>query len=572
MCKIIKKITKSKLLQKVYLCKFVEIKTANSMKRSIILLLLIAIALPSSAQFWKRKNVKTDESTIVVPKNPVGKEDTIHGMERLNEVFELIKKNYLDEPDMDHLSEVAINAVLKDLDPHSMYIAAKDVQRTNESLVGNFEGIGVTFSIVDDTICVGDIIVEGPAEKVGLMRGDKILRIDDTAATGDSITNNYVMKHIRGKKGTTVVLDVLRDHEVLKFHIVRDKIPIYSIDTYFMVNDTTGYIRLSRFARSSVTEFRNACEELKKKGMQALIFDLRGNSGGYLDIACGIANEFLNKGSLLVYTNGRTVRRQNFVANSNGSFRQGKLIVLVDENSASASEIVSGAVQDYDRGTLIGRRTFGKGLAQRVFPLRDGGQVRLTTARYYTPSGRCIQKPYSEGHTDDYQKDLTQRYLNGELVNADSIHLPDSLKYTTQGGRTVYGGGGIMPDIFVPIDTMKLTPFFITARSKGLFYKFANQWADRHRNSADIKDFDTFISKYDSFGIDKLFAQYAEEKEVLRDFEAEAALPAERVKHSDDYMRYVLKATLARTLFGINYYFMVMRDIDEPFLRAMQEL
>ncbi|MBR1516834.1 MAG: S41 family peptidase [Bacteroidales bacterium] len=483
----------------------------------------------------------------------------------------MIHDNYVESPNMDHLSEVAINAMLKDLDPHSMYIAAKDVQRTNESLVGNFDGIGVTFQIVDDTICIGDVIVGGPSEKVGLQRGDKILRVNDTAATGDSIKNSWVMKHLRGKKGTTVVIDVLRDGEVLNFHIVRDKIPIYSVDTYFMANDTTGYIRLARFARSSVQEFRKACDELKAKGMKALIFDLRGNTGGYLDIACGIANEFLQKGSLLVYTDGRTVRRQNFVANSYGSFRQGRLIILIDENSASASEIVSGAIQDWDRGTLIGRRSFGKGLVQRVFPLKDGGQVRLTTARYYTPSGRCIQKPYEDG-TDAYRKDLTQRYLSGELVNADSIHMPDSLKFTTNGGRTVYGGGGIVPDIFVAIDTMKLTPFFITLRGKGLLNKFPHHWADQHRNDTTVADFEAFMRNYDSFNIDTLFAHYAEEKEVLRDYEAEAALPAERVRHSDEYLHYVLKASIARNLFGIDNYYLIMRELDEPYLRAMKEL
>ncbi|MBQ9546842.1 MAG: S41 family peptidase [Bacteroidales bacterium] len=483
----------------------------------------------------------------------------------------MINNNYVETPDMNRLSEVAINAMLKDLDPHSMYIPAKDVQRTNESLVGNFDGIGITFQLVDDTICVGDVIVGGPSEKVGLQRGDKILRVNDTAATGDSISNSWVMKHLRGKKGTTVVLDILRDGETIKFHIVRDKIPIYSVDTYFMADDTTGYIRLARFARNSVVEFRKACEELKQKGMRAMIFDLRGNTGGYLDIACGIANEFLQKGSLLVYTDGRTVRRQNYVANSNGSFREGRLIVLIDENSASASEIVSGAIQDWDRGTIIGRRSFGKGLVQRVFPLKDGGQVRLTTARYYTPSGRCIQKPYEEG-TDAYRKDLTQRYLSGELVSADSIHMPDSLKFTTNGGRTVYGGGGIVPDVFVAIDTMKLTPFFINLRSKGLLNKFPLHWADQHRNSDAVKDYESFLKNYDSFNIDTLFAHYAEEKEVLRDYEAEAALPKERVKHSDEYLHYVLKASIARNLFGVENYYMVMREIDEPYLRAMKEL
>lgn len=540
------------------------------MRKIILSLLLIAIASTASAQLWKKKNVKKD-STIVVDINPVGREDTIAGLQRLNQVFDMIHDNYVETPNMNHLSEVAINAMLKDLDPHSMYIAAKDVQRANEGLQGNFDGIGITFQLVEDTICVGDVIVGGPSEKVGLQRGDKIIRIDGQDATGDSINNSYVMKHLRGEKGTTVILDILRDGEMLNFHIVRDKIPIYSVDSYFMANDSIGYIRLARFARTSVNEFRKACSELQKKGMKALIFDLRGNSGGYLDIACGIANEFLQRGNLLVYTDGRTVRRQNYVANSSGSFRKGRLTVLIDENSASASEIVSGAIQDWDRGTLIGRRSFGKGLVQRVFTLKDGGQIRLTTARYYTPSGRCIQKPYEEG-TEAYRKDLTQRYLNGELVNADSIHLPDSLKFTTNGGRTVYGGGGIMPDIFVAMDTMKLTPYYISLRSKGLLNKFPAQWANQHRGESEVKDYDTFLHNYESLKIDTVFRDYAIEKEVIRDTAAESELPIERVKHSDEYLHYVLKAQLARNLFGTDYYYLVMRDLDEGYLRALKEM
>lgn len=489
---------------------------------------------------------------------------------RMNEVFSLIDKNYVTTPDMSRMSDEAVRAMLKALDPHSVFIAAKDVQRANEGLVGNFEGVGITFQINNDTIFVGDVIDGGPSEKVGLQRGDRIIRIDGQPATGDSITNSYVTSHLRGKKGTVVVVDILREGQELSFHITRDKIPLYSVDTWFMADDKTGYIRLARFARTSVDEFRKAQKQLQKQGMQNLILDLRGNSGGYLDIACGLVNELLPKGRLIVYTEGRLAARQDFHTRGSGSFREGTLVVLIDENSASASEIVSGAVQDWDRGTLIGRRTFGKGLVQRMFTLSDGSQVRLTTARYYTPSGRCIQKPYDKG-SEDYNGDIARRYSSGELVNLDSIHLPDSLKFSTAGGRTVYGGGGIMPDIFVPMDTMRLSDYYIALRSKGLVNGFPLTWADSHRDDPRLKDFDSFLQHYDEFDVDAAFAKYAAEKNIVRDTALEAKQP-ERTRHSDDYLHLVLKAQVARNLFGTEYYYRIMCAIDEGYQRAVREL
>ena len=316
--------------------------------------------------------------------------DTITpGQKRVAEVMTLIDGNYTESPDMDKLSTEAINAMLKALDPHSVYIAAKDVERANEGLQGNFEGVGISFQIVEDTIVVQSVIAGGPSEKVGLEVGDKIVRIDGQPATGDTINNNFVFKHLRGKKGTIVHLDILRQGSLYNFEITRDKVPIYSVDTWFMADSTIGYIRLTRFARTSVDEFNKALKDLRKQGMESLILDLRGNTGGFLDIACSLANEFLDRGQLIVYQEGRRTPRQNFNANGRGRFRasrdqqgnitEGRLVVLVDEGSASASEIVSGAVQDWDRGTLIGRRTFGKGLVQRMMPLSDGGQIRLTT-------------------------------------------------------------------------------------------------------------------------------------------------------------------------------------------------
>ena len=497
------------------------------------------------------------------------------GQLRVDQVMSLIDGNYTENPDMDKLSAVAINAMLKSLDPHSVYIPAKDVERANEPLQGNFEGVGISFQIVSDTIVVGSVIDGGPSEKVGLQVGDKIIRIDRQPATGDTINNQFVFNHLRGKKGTVVNLDILRQGTVYNFEITRDKVPIYSVDTYFMADSTIGYIRLTRFARTSVDEFNKALKSLKKQGMLSLILDLRGNSGGFLDIACNLANEFLDRGQLIVYQEGRRTPRQNFNANGRGHFRADRenphtLVILIDEGSASASEIVSGAIQDWDRGTLIGRRSFGKGLVQRMMPLSDGGQIRLTTARYYTPSGRCIQRPYDKG-SDAYRDDISERYKHGELVNADSIHFPDSLRYRTAHGRTVFGGGGIMPDIFVPLDTMRLSDYYISLRGKGLLNTFPLNWADAHRKDPKVQTFELFLENYDTFGLDAQLAAAAIEKGIVRDTDKEAAEP-ERTAHSDRYLALMLKAQIAKDLFGIEYYYKVMKDIDEPFLRALDFL
>lgn len=518
----------------------------------------------------------------VTAQHPIVPDTSTHGQLRVDEVMRLIDGNYTEAPDMDKLSATAINAMLKELDPHSIYIPAKDVQKANESLQGNFEGVGISFQIVNDTVVVQSVIADGPSEKVGVHIGDKLLTIDGIKATGDSARNDFIFRHLRGKKSTEVVVEMLRDGSVIPFHIIRDKIPIYSIDTYFMVDDSIGYIRLIRFARTSADEFRKAVNSLKKQGMTALVLDLRGNTGGFLDIACQISNEFLERGQLIVYQEGRRTPRQDFRANGRGNWRsqstakgtgkhtsQNRLVVLIDEGSASASEIVSGAVQDWDRGTIVGRRSFGKGLVQRMMPLSDGGQIRLTTARYFTPSGRCIQRPYDQG-SDVYRQDAAARYKHGELVNPDSIHFADSLKYRTANGRTVYGGGGIMPDVFVPIDTMRLSDYFVAIRAKGLLNSFPLRWADAHRNDYKVKSFDLYLQNYDTFNLDSLLAAEALEKGIVRDTAKENSEP-ERTLHSDRYMRLMLKALVARNLFGIEYYYKVMKEIDDGFLRAIEE-
>lgn len=530
-----------------------------------VVLAVLAVAMLSNASmaqrkgwFGKKRNAVPAIDTLTVP------------AKRVVEVLNLIDHFYVQDPDNENVSEEAVRQMLKTLDPHSIYIPARDVQRTNEGLQGNFEGVGVSFQIADDTITVAGVIAGGPSEKVGVMIGDKVLRINGEKATGDTINNNFVYKRLRGKKGTVVTMDVLRQRDTMSFNITRDKIPINSIDSYFMADDTIGYIRLLRFSRTSVTEFRKALSDLQKQGMTSLILDLRGNGGGYLDIAWGLANEFLQRGQLVVYQEGRKQPRQEFRADGWGHFKKGGLVVLIDEGSASASEIVSGAVQDWDRGLVVGRRSFGKGLVQRMYQLSDGAQVRLTTARYFTPSGRCIQKPYDKG-ADVYGRDLDLRYKNGELLNADSIHFPDSLKYKTRNGRTVYGGGGIMPDVFVPIDTMKLSQYYLDLRSKGLLQKFPLHWADMHRTAPEANSFEDFMAASESLGLDEQLESYALEQGIKRDAEKESKEP-DRTRRSNEYLHQMLKALVAKDLFGSEYYYRVMKDVDNGYLEAMTTL
>ncbi len=531
------------------------------MKKIIpILLALTILSVPIQAQNRKHSLFKKKTPTV----------DTVSGSQRLLEVMSLIQNSYVVDPNTDALSETAIRAMFRSLDPHSIYIPAKDVKRTNEALMGNFEGVGISFSVIADTIRIAEVLVGGPSEKVGLLAGDKFLRIDGISATGDSATGAFAFRHLRGKKGTTVIVDMLRGTDTLTFYIQRDKIPIHSVEVYFMEDDTIGYIALQRFARNSVDEFRKAVKELQRQGMKALILDLRGNGGGFLDIACGLANEFLTQGKLIVYQEGRKRPRQDFRANRWGSFHKGSLVVLIDEQSASASEIVSGAVQDWDRGTLIGRRTFGKGLVQTQFNLTDGSQVRLTTARYYTPSGRCIQRPYAKG-SDDYDNDLRNRYKSGELFNADSIHLPDSLKYQTAGGRTVYGGGGVMPDIFIPMDTTPSTKFYQECRRKGIINQFPQVWADKHRSDPLAPDFLTYLNNFDTLGVYSAFIAFAAEKGVVRDSVQETCSDSVRA-FNDRFLSLQIKGLVADRLFGHGHYYRVMKEQDHFYKVAVATL
>ena len=488
--------------------------------------------------------------------------------QKYSTVLYLINNFYVDTLDMPEITEKAIIYTLKELDPHSAYIAEEDVQKANEPLEGSFEGIGITFQLFKDTILVISPIPGGPSDKVGIMAGDKIITVDGEDAYGEDIDNQWVFDHLRGKKGTEVEVGIYRKNVegLLDFTIIRDKIPINSLDAAFMLDDRTGYIKLNRFARNSQDEFTKAISKLRDRGMEQLVFDLRGNSGGYLGTAMSISDEFLKEGELIVYTEGIHSPRQDLNSTGGGSFEKGKLVVLINEGSASASEIVSGAIQDWDRGLIIGRRSFGKGLVQRPFKLPDGSLVRLTVARYHTPSGRYIQKPYSEG-TEEYYKDFYHRFESGELMHPDSIHFPDSLKYKTKGGRTVYGGGGIMPDIFVPFDSTRYNQLYSSLIRKGIFNSYVNEYLDKNRKS--------LLKKYSEVGnfIQDYKVNDKEFDAFLARAEKDEVLTEENKKElNEDFVRLQLKALIARNLYDTEAYFEVLAPADHEISKALDAL
>ena len=391
---------------------------------------------------------------------------------------------YVDSVDEQKLVEDAIKGMLDKLDPHSSYATPKEVKELNEPLNGNFEGIGVQFNMMDDTLVVIQPVTKGPSEKVGIIAGDRIVSVNDTAIAGVKMSKEEIMKRLRGPKGTKVELGVVRlgIKDKLKFTVLRDKIPVHSINATYMIRPGIGYIRIGNFGAQTYDEFVESLAKLQVQGMQDLILDLQENGGGYLKAAVDIADEFLERGDMIVYTNGRKVQRTEYKAHGNGKFTKGKIVVLVDGYTASAAEIVTGAIQDQDRGLVVGRRTFGKGLVQRPIDLPDGSMIRLTIAHYYTPSGRCIQKPYTKGEGKDYAMDMVNRLKSGELTNVDSVHFADSLKYETlRQHRTVYGGGGIMPDYYVPLDTTVYTRYHRELAAKGIIIQQNLRYVDNHR-------------------------------------------------------------------------------------------
>jgi carboxyl-terminal processing protease len=480
--------------------------------------------------------------------------------------LEYLDRFYVDSVNTGKIVETAIIKQLEVLDPHSTYITKEEFDKMNEPLQGNFEGIGVSFNILKDTLFVISPIVGGPSEKVGVRSGDRILKVDGKNIAGVGLTNETVYSLLRGDKGTKVTVSILRrgEPELLDFTIIRDKIPINSLDASYMLDNATGYIKLSRFAMTTMDEFITAAESLKKSGAENLILDLTGNSGGYLDVAASLADQFLDDNKLIVYTQGIHAPREDKLAGVKGMFEKGKLIILIDEGSASASEIVAGAIQDWDRGIIIGRRSFGKGLVQRQLVLPDESVIRLTIARYYTPSGRLIQKPYENG-ADEYEHEIYNRYEHGEFQNADSIKLPDSLKFTTLiKHRTVYGGGGIMPDIFVPMDTSSYSDYLRDLIRKGILNQFILQYVDKNRDSlknryADIKqfnkEFDVDVQLMDDLN------NYAIAEGIKID-EKDIQVSSERIK-------LMIRAYIARDLWGANEFYQVINQIDCNILKSV---
>ena len=404
---------------------------------------------------------------------------------KLTYTLSLIENQYVDSVSMDSLAEHVIPLLVKELDPHSVYIPASEMQALNEPLEGEFDGIGVVFNMATDTVIVLNVIPQGPSDKAGIKAGDRIIEIGDSVVAGRKIPQNNVVKMLRGPRGTTVHLGIGRQgiSGLVPIDVERGVIPIRSIESAFRIADGVGYVKLGQFARTTYDEFRRALASLRAEGVTKLIFDLRGNSGGFLDQAIAVANEFLHKGQLIVYTEDRRHEQLREYADGNGSAQDMEVVVLIDEGSASSSEILAGALQDNDRGTIVGRRSFGKGLVQRQIPYSDGSALRLTTARYYTPTGRSIQKPYTIGDDERYEEEMWNRYKNNEFFSADSIHFADSLKRTTPGGKVVYGGGGIMPDVFIPADTTDVTKYFIEVSGRNILYRYTIEYADRHREA-----------------------------------------------------------------------------------------
>ena len=475
---------------------------------------------------------------------------------------------YVDETDADKLVESAIMGMLEELDPHSTYSNAEEVKKMNEPLQGNFDGIGIQFNIAEDTLFVIQPVSGGPSEKVGIRAGDRIIMVNDTLIAGVKMTTDDITRRLKGPKGTKVNVKVVRKgvDEPLSFTIERDKIPVYSLDASYMITPKIGYIKINRFGATTYEEFMEALASLKGQGLQDLILDLQGNGGGYLNAAIDIANEFLGAGELIVYTEGRRNPRREFFAKGDGKHQSGRLVVLVDEYSASASEIVAGAVQDWDRGMVVGRRTFGKGLVQRPIDLPDGSMIRLTVARYYTPAGRCIQKPYES--IEKYNADLIERYNRGELMSADSIHFADSLKcLTLKKGRTVYGGGGIMPDYFVPVDTTLFTKYHSQLSNKGVLLKVHFQLIDTYREewAKKYNDYAVFCKEFelDDAMMQQLIAEG--EKEGVTFDEAQ-------YKKSESLIKLQLKALIARDLWDMNEYYHTINVVNESVNKALDLL
>lgn len=488
---------------------------------------------------------------------------------KLTQTLSLIENSYVDSLSLDPIIEHVMPHIIEKLDPHSAYIPASEMQEMNEPLEGEFDGIGVVFNMATDTVIVLNVIPKGPSDKAGVRAGDRIIRINDSIVAGRKVPQGDVVKQLRGKRGTRVRLGIERQGigDLVDITVTRDAIPLHSIEASFMMTPKIGYIRLSQFARTSYAELKKALGELRGEGMEQLIFDLRGNTGGYLDQAIDIANEFLPKGALIVYTEDRNRNQVKEFSDGKGGSTDLDVAVLIDEASASSSEILAGALQDNDRGVVVGRRSFGKGLVQRQVPFADGSALRITVARYFTPTGRSIQKPYTNGEGEEYESDIYKRYLNNEFFSADSIHFADSLRFVTPKGKVVYGGGGIMPDVFVPLDTMDVTKYYVEVSGRNILYRYTIEYADRHR--AELDKITT---------LDQLRAFLDGDKTLLADFvryaERHGVKPVQReIATSRKIMEAQLRAYISRnTALESNGFYDNIHKIDKTVQRAISLL
>lgn len=524
--------------------------------------LSIAAAVGIYIGCWLTQNAMQNANPIVIPANQTST------YSKLNEVLNIIDEAYVDTINKHKLVEDILPQVLKDLDPHSVYVPKEEVESMNEDLEGSFSGIGVQFNIQNDTVVVVDVIAGGPSERQGLRAGDRIVMVNDSNFTGKGITNNKVVKTLRGEKGSQVKLGVIHTgtERIWDYVITRDDIPVNSVDIAYPISEGIGYIKVSRFGANTYQEFLTQLMLLREKqGCTNFIIDLRNNSGGYLSAAILMINELLPKGQLIVYTEGRNYKRENAIADGTGRFKNNNVCVLINEWSASASEIFAGAVQDQDRGWVIGRRSFGKGLVQQQMPLSDGSEMRLTIARYYTPSGRCIQKPYQQGETDEYDADIDKRYEHGEFFAQDSIVQNDSVVYYTSLGRKVYGGGGIMPDYFVGQDTTQYTPYYRHVYNSMTLYNFCFSYADKNRMK--LKQYKTWqeLQAYlTTTNYVEDFLQYAEQKGIKR-------VPKE-IKQSEALIINCLQAYISRNILGDNGFYPILNLNDETVQKAIEVL
>ncbi len=527
------------------------------MKRGTRIILPLLIAISVAAGIFIGNMLKENSQQAFSPAQ-------FGSNNKLSTIIEIIEQGYVDSVDTREIVEETIPELLEELDPHSAYIPAQYMQEVQEEMQGNFSGIGVQFSIQEDTVRVIEVISGGPSSKVGLLPGDRIVRVNDSTIAGVDVQNKTVLNLLRGEKNTRVTVGVIRKEaeEELEFEITRDDIPLYSVDVSYMIDEQTGFIKVSRFSEKTYDEFLQGMEKLAQTGAGKVLVDLRQNPGGSLQSVLKIVDEFLEKGEPILYTEGLNQPRKTYKASGRNSLTEVEVFVLIDEFSASASEIFAGAMQDNDRGIVIGRRSFGKGLVQEQIPLMDGSALRLTVARFYTPSGRCIQKSYEDGN-EEYFNDLYSRFAHREQLVADSIHFNDSLKYSTKSGRTVYGGGGIMPDIFVPMDTSGNSAYFDRIYRKGLIYTFAYSYADNHRETlsqfSEASEFEVYLE--DQNVLDE-FVAFAREKGVPKD--------SEGLQASGEIITTQLQAYIARNIIGEEGFYPIIHRIDNTLMKAIE--